>query len=314
VTLKRASLVIAFVAIFLVGDRVIASLLDTVLLRSGLRFSILYSGGRQYQILILGNSCGVNTFYAPAIQEATGMSTLNLSYNGMSADVAEALFLDYLDRNRQPKLLIIEITNITHRSELLNDLKLYAPHSERLMSILRANNPEAARWVQISHLFRFNSEMFLRALYYQGVTDQTWINRYQINRTLLNSAANGNSHELKTFPENLAAMKRIVSHAQSLGISVRVVVGPYLPAYGKSLSNMHRWVREVEKEMAGGISIRDYSDAISDVSAFADRMHLNYEGSCVLLKRLIRDGVFTASPPQSLASSGNVVPNARQYD
>ena len=311
---KRASWVIIFLAIFLVGDRVIASFLDTVVLSSKLRFSLLYSGGQEYEILVLGNSRGVNTFYAPAIQEATGKPTLNLSYNGMSADVAEALFLDYLDRNRKPQLVIIEITNLTHRSELLNDLKLYAHHSERLMGLLREANPETARWAKASHLFRFNSEMFLRALYYQTSSDQTWINRYQINRTLPNSAANGDSQKVLTFPENLAAMKRIVSLAQRLGISVRMVVGPYLPAYGKHLSNLGQWVDEVGKEIAVDIPVWDYSEAITDVSAFADRMHLNYEGSCALLKRLIRDGVFTAPPPQSLASSRKVFRDHGQND
>jgi hypothetical protein len=300
---KRLSLVFVLVATLLAGDRILASFLDTVLLRSGLRFSVLYGGGQKCDILILGNSRGVNTFYAPAIQEATGMSTLNLSYNGMSADVAEALFLDYLDRNRKPQILIVEITNLTHRSELLNDLKLYAPHSERLMGLLRETNPGAVRWVTLSHLFRFNSEMFLRALYYQRGTDQNWINRYQINRALLNSTASDNSHELRTFPENLAALKRIVSRAQALGIHVRMVVGPYLPAYGKSISNLNQWVEDVGKEMTGSTPVRDYSSAITDVSAFADRMHLNYEGSRALLKRLISDGVFASRPSRTLASS-----------
>jgi hypothetical protein len=290
--IKRTLWVIVLSTVFLGGDRLISSLLDTVVLSSQFRFSLLYSGGHHYDILILGNSRGVNTFYAPAIQAVTGKTVLNLSYNGMSADVAEALFLDYLDRNSKPELVIIEITNLTHGIELLHDLKLYSNRSMRLSSLLMKNNPDLARWIATSHLYRLNSEMFLRALYYQTSSDQTWINRYQINPALLRSAENGPSESVRALPQNLAAMKRIVATAQMRGIGVRMVVGPYLPAYGKHLTNLQQWVREIEEEMGIDIRVWDYSDAITDVSTFADRMHLNYEGSRALLRLFIRDGIF----------------------
>jgi hypothetical protein len=299
---KRIAWIIIFLMTSFAGDRVVASLFAKVALQSQFRLSLLYKGGQQYDMLILGNSRGVNSFYAPALQEATGKTTLNLSYNGMSADLAEALFMDYLDRNRKPKLLILEISNVSHKSDLLNDLKLYTTHSERLAKLFRKANANAALWTDVSHVFRSNGEMFLRILYYLNVPDQTWINRYQINSALAQSTRYARSETLAVIPENLAALKRIINTAQREGIGVRLVLGPYLPAYGERLVNLQDWIEEVGKGVKSDTPIWDYSTAIKDATAFADREHLNYRGSLILLKELVQDGLFT-EPALTLPST-----------
>ncbi len=288
---RRIAWVIAFLVTFITGDRVIAYLLDMVVLQSHFRFSAVYKGKQNYDILVLGNSRGVNTFYAPAIEAATGKTTLNLSYNGMSADVAEALFMDYLDRNSKPKLLIVEVSNVTHKSDLLNELKLFAGHSERLASLLGEANPDIAVWTAASHVFRFNGEMFLRTLYYLKSSDQSWINRYHISPALVQSLREGRQQELELLPVNLEALRRMVVTAKQRDITVRLVISPYLPEYRQHLSNLPTWVKNVQA-IAANNPIWDYSNAVKDTSAFADRLHLNYDGSLLLLKRLNDDGFF----------------------
>jgi hypothetical protein len=289
--IKALAWMIIFILTLLAGDRVIGSLLDRVLLLSQFRFSLVYKGGHQYDVLIIGNSRGVNSFYAPAVQETTGLSTLNLSYNGMSADLAEALFKDYLERNKKPKILILEVSNLTHRGDLLSELKLYTPHSERLTKLFCKHNPSAALWTRASHVFQFNSEMFLRALYYLTASDQTWINRYQISPALVHSLRTSQENSLTMFPENLKALERILGTARQENIAVRLVISPYLPNYAQRLSNIRGWVQQVEA-VTMGIRVMDYSAAVTATSAFADRLHLNYDGSMLLLKMLVRDGVF----------------------
>ncbi len=288
---RRIAWTIIFLMIAFAGDRVIASVLDKVVLHSKFRFSLLYKGGQQYDVLILGNSRSVNSFYAPAIQEATGKTTLNLSYNGMSADLAEALFMDYLERNGKPKLLILEISNVTHRSNLLNELKLYTAHSERLAELFRRANPHVAFWAEASHVFQFNGEMFLRALYYLGASDQSWINRYQISAALVRSLQANRQEDIGVLPENLVALRRIIDTARQKDISVRLVISPYLPEYRRHLSNLSAWIKAVQA-IAMDIPVWDYSMAVEATSAFADRLHLNYHGSVLLLGRLKHDGFF----------------------
>ena len=210
----------------------------------------------------------------------------------MSADLAETLFMDYLDRNRKPKLLILEISNVTDENGLLNELKIYTAHSERLAKLLRTANPQAALWTEASHIFKFNGEMFLRTLRYYHESDQTWVNRYQISPALLQSTRSGRQEILGATPENLTALKRIINVARTQGIEVRAVVGPYLPAYCDQITNFQDWLNEIKRTMGSDVRIWDYSRAISDTTAFADREHLNYQGSLVLLKELVRDGLF----------------------
>jgi hypothetical protein len=302
VRIKGTLFIVIFLMAFFAGDRLLAMLLDQVLLRSQFRFSVLYKGGQQYDIIIMGNSRGVNSFYTPAIQETTGKTTVNMSYNGMSTDLAEALFMDYLDRNRKPKLLILEISNVTDESGLLNELKLYAAHSERLAKLLRAANPQVALWTEASHIFKFNGEMFLRTLYYYQESDQTWINRYQISPALLQSTRSGRDGIFRATPENLAALKRIIKVARTQGIEVRAVVGPYLPAYCDQITNFQDWMNQIRKAIGSDIRIWDYTRAIVDTTAFADREHLNYQGTIVLLKSLVRDGIFDESSTASALS------------
>lgn len=301
---KRIAWIIIFLATSLVGDRVIASLLDKVVLQSQFRFSLLYKGGQQYDMLILGNSRGVTSFYAPAIQETTGKTVLNLSYNGMSVALAETLFMDYLDRNEKPKLLILEISNVRDKNDLLNELKLYATHSERMAKLLRKTNPRVAFWTEASHAFQFNGEMFLRTLYYLNASDQSWINRYHISPALIQSVQPGQQQELSSLSVNLEALRRIIDTAKQKGVVIRLVVGPYLPEYRQRLSNFSDRIKNVQT-IVPDVPIWDYSIAVETISAFADRFHLNYQGSLLFLKRLETDGFFaldsTRQPHESAA-------------
>ena len=60
--IRGAFFIIIFLMTFFTGDRLIAFLLDKVLLRSQFRFSLLYKGGQHYDIIIMGNSQGSIAF------------------------------------------------------------------------------------------------------------------------------------------------------------------------------------------------------------------------------------------------------------
>jgi hypothetical protein len=50
-------------------------------------------------VIVIGDSRGVHSFYAPRLEQLTGRPALNLSFNSMSMPIAEALLADYLERN-----------------------------------------------------------------------------------------------------------------------------------------------------------------------------------------------------------------------
>src|SRR6267378_4905378 len=107
------------------GDRWLASGLDREIAGSRFRFSLVQRGGLTAKVLVLGDSRAVNGFYAPKMEHLTGVSVLNLGYNGMSMLIEEAVLRDYLTRNAAPALLVLEVTNVQDEQALLDGLMCY---------------------------------------------------------------------------------------------------------------------------------------------------------------------------------------------
>jgi hypothetical protein len=281
---RKALLWIAtLLVVVLAGDRLMSWALGRVLVRSQFRYSQLYRGGTNADILIMGDSRGVNSFYAPAIEELTGKKAFNLSYNSMSPVVAEALILDYLDRNQPPKLAIIEPTCVQVDGAVLTELRPFAVMSPRLMSLYQQKHPDAARTEKIFHLLLLNTGFFVDALHYMRHSDQDWIMRSSLPAT---SQPEG-KRAIVFLPGNREAMQRIVKALRQRGVEVRFVIAPY---YAKGIENL--------PELAAGLSLDDhvrlatYDTVLSDPALFADHVHLNETGSRAFLAMLKRDGVL----------------------
>jgi hypothetical protein len=297
---QRMILVLGFLALAVGGDRMLALGLDQVVLQSGLRYSRLYRGGLDKSILVLGNSRAVNTFYAPDIEKQLGVGCINLSHNAMSTEVMEALLLDYLEVNEKPDLVVLEVTSLSQDSkDPIEGLLMYTRYSKRLDSLCNNHDATSHYAVRVVNLFAYNSEMFLRALYYTGKSDQSWANRYTILPSLVAAVRAAPAIKLpQPRPENLAALKRILSLAQDRGIRVELVVAPYLPEYRDKLENFSSWVDQIARAVGPHVAIRDYSRAVEPMNLFADRVHLNLDGARYLLELLITDGLFE-TPPQN---------------
>ena len=281
---RKALLWIAtLVVVVMAGDRLMSWALARVLVRSQFRYSQLYRGGTNADILIMGDSRGVNSFYAPAIEELTGKKAFNLSYNSMSPVVAEALILDYLDRNQPPKMAIIEPTCVQVDGAVLTELRPFAVMSPRLMALYQQKHPDAARTEKIFHLLLLNAGFFVDALHYMRHSDQDWIMRSSLPAT---SELEG-KRIVPFLPGNREAMQRIVKALRQRGVEVRFVIAPY---YAKGIENL--------PELAAGLSLDDhvrlatYDTVLSDPALFADHVHLNEQGSRVFLAMLQRDGVL----------------------
>ncbi len=116
--MKKISWYLLLLIVCFSGDRLGAYLLEQQSMQSQFRFSKLYRGESAAEILLLGNSRGL-TFYQPYIEQITGKSTCNLSYNGLPMDVAKVLVQDYLERYPAPKNLLIDITTCDRENDAL---------------------------------------------------------------------------------------------------------------------------------------------------------------------------------------------------
>lgn len=284
---KRAAIwILALVAVTIGGDHLLAWGLEQVLVRSQFRFSRLYRGGNSAEVLILGDSRGVHSFYAPAIEELTGHQAFNLSYNGMSARIGEAILFDYLERNRAPRIVIIEVTCVHATGTLTSELRTYASLSPRLGALYAEQHPVAARAARAFRLLPLNSEFFLEALHYMRRTDQDWIFHDVMPSSL--RAQRGGGWYINPRPENVDALARIVRILRQRGIEPRLVIAPYggevVPVNMPALADL------LSRRLA--VHVWNYAGTVTDLDDFADHVHLNERGSRVLLAMMQRDGVF----------------------
>jgi len=274
------------------GDRLFARAFERAIAGSRFRFSLIQRGGQSAGIVVLGDSRAVNGFYAPEISRQLGEPVLNLGYNGMSTRIEEAVFHDYLARSFAPRLLVLEVTNVEDEHLLLDDLSCYWDSCFALGRLAEELRPGHWRATHISHLYAFDGEVPIRALYYARRSDQDWINRYRIGPELLATARSQPAFELTTRRDNLEALNRMVQLARDRGIVVRLVVTPYLPDYIGHATNGDSWLATIRRAAGPGMRVWDYRLADRDPTHFADRVHLNDLGSPSFTRLLIRDGFF----------------------
>ena len=139
------------------------------------------------------------------------MDTKRLIYlsNGMNLELAKIVLEAYLINNLKPDTLILEISNIYGDSSLSNSLKMYSGESLDLSEFIDNNTGKKIQIFDIFHLYRYNSEMFLRALYYLFQSDQSWINRYSISDHFLESYQPLERHGEHPFTKNLSDKSKI---------------------------------------------------------------------------------------------------------
>lgn len=284
--IRRATLwLLALLVTVVAGDHLLASLLHQVLIRSQFRYSRLYRGGNDADVLVIGDSRGVHSFYAPAIEELTHLRVLNLSYNSLSPHVAEAVLLDYLDHNRAPKIVVIEATSTVTTGAVAGQLRTYAGLSPRMAALFARDHPVDARVSRLFWLYPLNSEFFLEALHYMRRSDQDWIFHDAMPAALRQEKR---PMEIHPKPGELDALVRIAGELRQRGVAVRIVIAPY--AMATPSANVAEFVRTIEERT--GERVWNYLDALQDPNDFADGVHLNEQGSRKLLPLLVRDGVF----------------------
>lgn len=284
-----------FFILLIVGDRMLAGALDRLVLSSQFRYSRLYQGDCEADVIVVGNSRGVAGFYAPEIEDRFGVKCLNLSYNGMSSAMVSAVLHDYLERNAPPKLVIVEATCVDSEFGNILSLKPYWKHSERLRSIAQTDQPKAMNATRVSSLFSYNCELFLRVLFFRSKSDQTWIRRTSIDDDLLAQTTSMEPFDLQLpTDEELADIDSIVALCKSTGVDCQVVVAPYLLEYRDKMQNWESWLKKMQDAVSasGGGEIVDLSGSIQDPQYFGDRLHVNFASRAVVIDAAEAQGVY----------------------
>ncbi len=280
-----------FLVVAFVGDRVAGYVLKQAVDSSEFRYSRMYTGAAQSDVVFLSNSRGLN-FYQPFIEETSGLSTLNLSYNAMPADLGAVLLADYLDLYGPPKALVLDVTFLDRDNpELVQDFKLYGQYSPRIDSLVRLANDHTYWGTKISHLTRYGGEVAQRMFYYLGKSDEDWLLDRQIAAQVVQDTAGLEDYRIDIQTDRITAITKVLDRYRLAGTQVELVVNPYFPPFARTIQNLDSLEQAVTK--ATGLPVHDYSRSIQGVEYFGDYQHLNKLGAEKYLARLLADSEWT---------------------
>ncbi len=285
--MKHTIWFLAFFLVLFAGDRLGGAWMQRQTDGSQFRYSRLYDGRAGADILLLGNSRGL-AFYQPYVEKITGKTTFNLSYNGLPMDLGKVLVLDYLERYPAPQTLVIDITACDRPNKpLISGFLPYAAYSQRLDTLIHRADTSAWYGARVSTLFRFNNEVFQRALYYRNRSDADWLLDRVIAPQLAARVAEEH-YDLELSDYLLRQIAETVAAAQAKGVRVQLVIGPYFPGFTvKNLDPLKATVEQLT-----GLPVHDYRSALNDPQLFGDFMHPNKAGAFAYLDLLKKDGVL----------------------
>jgi hypothetical protein len=290
--MKKGIWLLAFAVITLLGDRFGGYILGKMVASSQFRYSRLYADTETgAAVVLLGNSRGL-TFYQPEIERIAGVSTINLSYNGLPIDLGKVLVQDYIDRHAGVKTLVVDVSMCERRNApLIKSFATYSAESARLSALLRNTDAKIYWASRFLHLYRYNSEVAQRAFYYHSKSDEDWL----LDRTM--TAAMREDTTFGGFTKGLEAdmvtpLVELVQFAQQKGITVELVISPYYPRFAEHIRAPFLSPLKKTVEAATGLRVRDYSTFLAEAADFGDYQHPNKRGSLKYIAHLTADGVF----------------------
>ncbi|MEZ6098808.1 MAG: hypothetical protein R3E01_07550 [Pirellulaceae bacterium] len=291
-TRARIAIVGLFLTVLFLGDRLMARAVDAVFMRTKFRYPMLYAGELPADIVFLGNSRALHMFHCPAVRETTGLRAANIGFNGLPTIAMAPLWHDYLEHHAPPALLVLEVSCVGREDEdgALERFTTCMRHSDEIASQIARRNRLVYSASQLSHLYRYNSELTWRSLFFLRNSDQDWIMEGQVDRSEAEELTDADVPSLLRSADNVAAFQRIIDVAAAHGVEVRLVHAPYLTEYRRHLHDAPTWTNWLQSELEH--PILDYTDAIVDPTSFADPIHLNAGGARQLAIRMARDGVL----------------------
>ncbi|RMG85493.1 MAG: hypothetical protein D6714_05880 [Bacteroidetes bacterium] len=291
--MKKATWIFVLVVVVFAGDRIGGEIGHRLIEISQFRYSRLYKGAVSPDLLFVGNSRGL-VFYQPHIEEITGLNTFNISYNGLPVDLANVLVKDCFDRNTLPRMMVVDVTMCDRKNPtLIAGFSPYRAFSDRLSALIRSASPKSYYAGQVSHLYRYNSEIFQRALYYLNKSDEDWLLDRTISPGLIDMVKEEAPYTISTDDYLLNELADMVQAARQKGVEVRLVVNPYFPPFAQKITNLPDFIAQIEA--ATGLTVHNYATALADTKGFGDYQHLNKYGSIQYLDMLVKDGVIDIS-------------------
>ncbi|MCC6724892.1 MAG: hypothetical protein IT258_10310 [Saprospiraceae bacterium] len=294
--MKKILWIFGTIALALLLDRAGGWFLAKITKESQFRYSRLYNGNEEADILFMGNSRGLS-FFQPYVEEKTGFTTANLSYNGMPIELANTLVKDYLDRHKPPRVMVMDISLLDSTrmdNKIGYQFNHYSPYSGRLSQLLKDKVPNDYYAGKVSHLYRFNSEVFQRTFFYWKKSDKDWLLDRVISPEMVANVAAQKPLRFSYNEKMLNHLADLVKYAQGKGTRVELVMNPYYPEFVPKLVNLDTLIMDVQR--TAGVTVKKYINEVQKTEAFGDYQHVNKVGAKLYLDKLMQDGVISNKP------------------
>lgn len=291
--MKKLLWIPVFLLVVFAGDRLVAWLFEQQVAESKFRFSRLYKDNENAEIVIVGNSRAL-CFYKPYVEKVSGKPVFSLCYLGMPSELTAALTMDFVDRCKSIKKIVLEVSVVEMSDEkLIPSFTTYMKYSSRLDTLLKVKANDSWKAAQVSHLFRYNNEAFYRALVYRNKLDNEWFSDRTITPEMAADVANY-SVEFKTSEERIKDLKTIADYCKARNIEVEFLMGPFFPKY--EVKNLDRTINRI-KEVTG-VTVKDYSKLLNERTYFSDFLHTNLKGGEKVVDQMYADGLLSISAKQ----------------
>ena len=275
---SRPLALIGVIALLVLGlDRAVLMAGQGVLTQSQFRYARLYYGDLDADIAILGNSRGVHSFYAPELETALCRPVVNLSYNGLAMDALAAIGRDAAERMDGLEVMVIEVSSLFSPGAGNSQLSPFRPASaglQELETFHRGHLP----WFNVFASLNLNSELFYRAAFYVGRSDQSWINRgAPVTAAMIAAYRAEPPVAFSLDADAVAWLDALLDDLEGQGIRTILVAAPYHAVVAEHAPGVTAWPAELAAVLDRPVI--DLVTAISGDEGFADPLHLNLDGA-----------------------------------
>jgi hypothetical protein len=260
-----------------------------VLAHSDFRFSRIAAGDIHVDVLVAGNSRARDllTGSEPGAAPGDAPSVYNLAYNGLSREDTIAWIKTFFRQGNSANTLIIE-TSALFEDQHYCDSKPYWVVYPELRAAQRGACARDARSARFFPLTMFDSEQYLRALYYfvwNRHGDQDWVDDYQIPQELCERLPLDNIYAFQKFAQRLdlatagTEIAELKAWLANHGYRTRVVfvLAPFMAA-PDALAAIAE-IDRIDRRLLGSESNLSLSTALgADCRDFADSEHIGAEG------------------------------------
>jgi hypothetical protein len=285
----------ASLLIFLAMNAALWALCEFSIARSSLRFSKVADGGVDTDLVIIGNSRGVNLMAGTL--EKTNLRVFNFGYNSLGRRSSIALAKQFFASGNRARYVIFETSALWMWGDVANcELKTYW----RALPLLGHEGEERCRGDFLAGryfpLTIYDTELFLRVIYYALIhrqTDQDWVNGYVMtDATCRHLRTVGDSRVVPPDTSLVSATRADVADLRKWlaenapGTKLVFVTAPYFDSPPFS-AIVHQYIGLTDRILGKGTYL-DLGTALgSDCRLFADFYHIIGAGRVAIRQRIL---------------------------